>query len=1156
MKTVYTIVQGYIPFYLQTLQDQHACTVLVVQDDASADRIQQQLQALGIVSGVHIYPAWDCLPYDRVSPSRQCITQRLAVLRMLLTPPMQTPTLIIAPVAALIQPTLPPSVLTSYAVSLQVGCTQERDGLIKTLSEMGYERSETVYMCGEYAVRGDIIDVFPLDMSAPVRIDFFGDEVERLRLFDPETQRTIGACEAVTLGITQDIILTQETIQTFRQKYRAIFGAQRIPLYEAISEGRRMQGMEHFLPLFYDTYATLLDYCATAHVILEEGAEQALTRHYHLIDQYYQGRQAAAMRLEDAHLRTPCLLAPEQLFLSESDWALLLKQRISQKLSSSMDPSTADTNHTTATSRPINWAPYWDEGIASSEQSIPSHDDVRIRAIHRMQQTAQELQKRFFVAAESLGTADRLHHILHEHGVTGLTLEPEGLRASDLKQGIIVYPLDAGFETADMILVSEQEVLGRRLAHVPQRRRRHEQAILLDLQQLEIGDLVVHHDHGIGCYEGLLTLEFEGQKHDCLALRYAGNDRLFVPVENIDLMSRYGQEGSHADLDTLGSAAWQSRKTRVRRRVYEVAQYLIKLAAERTLRRGAVLAPQQANSYEEFCARFPFPETDDQLNAIQDCLEDMASGRPMDRLVCGDVGFGKTEVALRAAFVAVASGYQVVVIVPTTLLCRQHFETFQERFRGLGHRIVQLSRFITPQQSLQNKEAIADGTAHIIIATHAILANHISFKNLGLVIVDEEQHFGVKQKEKLKLLQKDVHVLTLTATPIPRTLQLALTGVREMSLIKTPPLDRLAVRTFVLDYDPTHIREIILRERDRGGQVFFVTAHLKDLEMLAAELPKLVPEARFVCAHGQMPARALEDVMTQFYDHQYDVLLSTNIVESGIDIASANTLIVYRANLFGLAQLYQLRGRIGRSTIQAFAYFTVLTDQAITDTAQRRLQVIQSLDQLGGGFHLASHDLDIRGTGNIVGEEQSGHIREVGVAFYQTLLQEALMMIRAEETFVPEATVSWAPQINLGISVMIPETYVADLSLRLSLYQKLAQCETREEIDAFAAELVDRFGALPQDARNLLDVMEVKLLCKRLKIDRLDAGPKGLLIGFYQDQLQNPDVILTYVLRPETQAKVRPDHRIFFQRPWNNVLMRVHKTREVLQKLVMLCEKG
>jgi len=711
--------------------------------------------------------------------------------------------------------------------------------------------------------------------------------------------------------------------------------------------------------------------------------------------------------------------------------------------------------------------------------------------------------------------------------------------------------LEAGFETADVAIIGEQDILGDRLVRPHQKRRASN--YLSDVTALAEGDLVVHIDHGIARFNGLKTIEALGAPHDCLELLYAGGDRVYLPVENIELLSRYGSEDANAQLDKLGGVAWQARKARMKKRIREMAAALIKVAAARATKEAPVLAPTDG-AYDEFAARFPYDETEDQQTAIDTTLGDLAAGRPMDRLICGDVGFGKTEVALRAAFVAVMGGKQVAVVVPTTLLCRQHFKTFSTRFAGLPVKVAQASRLVGTKDLAAAKAGIADGTVDVIVGTHALLGKGVSFRDLGLLVVDEEQHFGVKHKERLKELKSDVHVLTLSATPIPRTLQLALTGVRELSLITTPPIDRLAVRTFISPFDGLVVREALLRERYRGGQSFYVCPRISDLAERRAFLAEHVPEVKVAMANGQMGAGELEDVMTAFYDGAYDVLLSTSIVESGLDIPTANTLIVHRSERFGLAQLYQLRGRVGRSKQRAYALFTVPADRSLTAQAERRLKVLQSLDTLGAGFQLASHDLDIRGAGNLLGEEQSGHIKEVGYELYQQMLEEAVASLKSGGDVADEG--KWSPQITVGTAVMIPETYVADLQLRLALYKRLADLEDQASIEAFAAELIDRFGSLPDEVVHLLEIVAIKALCRKANVAKVDVGPKGAVIAFRDNVFPNPTGLIRWIGDRKTDARVRPDQTVVFIRDWDGVGGRLRGTAGILGALARLAGEG
>ena len=1091
------------------------------------------------------FPAWDCQPYDRVSPHAGVVAERMTTLaRLARMKGHDGPVVLLTTVNAAVQRVPARGVVAGQALSARPGNRIAMDGIVRWLELNGYLRAATVREPGDYAVRGGILDLYPPGIHDPVRLDFFGDTLETIRSFDPDTQRSTDELRALDLVPVSEFQLTSDTIRRFRQGYVAEFGAATSGdlLYEAVSEGRRYPGMEHWLPLFHDRLNTLFDYVPDAPIAIEPLAEEAAHERFSQVSDYYEARRQALAMDGGGTPYKP--LPPDRLYLGESEWRDRLDATALIRLSpfASTDTATAIDAGTRAGR---NFAAERAQADASVFESVRAHVEA-----------LQSAGKRVVIALWSEGARERMSHVLADHRLLNLrnvTSWPEALARPKPEVALAVLGLEAGFETADIAVIGEQDILGDRLVR-PRRAAKRAENFLTELTSLSAGDLVVHVDHGIGRFIGLKTIEAAGAPHDCLEIHYAGKDKLFLPVENIELLSRYGSEETAVELDRLGGAGWQTRKARMKSRIREIAGELIKVAAQRALREAPRLAVGQG-VYDEFCAGFPYDETDDQRGAIDATLDDLSTGRPMDRLICGDVGFGKTEVALRAALAAVMNGKQVAVVVPTTLLARQHTKTFTDRFRGFPVHIAQASRLIAAPQLAKTKKAIADGSIDIVIGTHALLGKSIKFRDLGLVIVDEEQHFGVAHKERLKALRAEVHVLTLTATPIPRTLQLALTGVRELSIIATPPVDRLAVRTFVSPFDPLIVREALLRERYRGGQAFYVCPRIEDLAEAKEFLDTQVPEARVAVAHGQMPAGVLEDVMSAFYDGKYDVLLSTTIIESGLDIPTANTLIVHRADMFGLAQLYQLRGRVGRSKTRAYALFTVPAGRKITPQAERRLKALQSLDTLGAGFQLASHDLDIRGAGNLLGEEQSGHIKEVGFELYQQMLEEAVASLKAG---VAEPVVSdrWSPQITIGMAVLIPEDYVADLSVRLALYRRLADLEDERDIDAFAAELVDRFGPLPEEARHLLDTVVLKGLCRRGNVAKIEAGPKGAVLSFRDDAFANPEGLIAYIRDQGPAARVRPDMKVVFFEDWPRPEQRLKGATAILRRLVAIAERA
>jgi transcription-repair coupling factor (superfamily II helicase) len=1087
--------------------------VVIASDEAAMRALADTVPVFAPEVQVLTLPAWDCLPYDRASPALRMMAERLATLQAL-QDKRGGPQLLIATENAVTQRLLTPFRIRQLTRRLAEGERIERDKLVELLVANGYQRTDAVHDAGEFAVRGSIVDLFPAGEGEALRLDFFGDEIETMRRFDPADQRTTGKAEAFTLMPASEALLDEETVKRFRARYREQFGANATgdPLYQAVSEGRRLAGMEHWLPLFEEKLATLFDHLGEDDVILRDAnSDSALEARAEAIQDYFSNRERA-MVAEPGSYRP---LAPSALYLSHKEWREAVEERPIHLATPFPQPG-SDAVIEFSVEGPRDFAP-------ERAQNANVYEAV-VKHVARLRKD----KKKVVLASYSAGARERLAGLLEDHGLKGLKQAASWQEALGGKSeaSLIVLPLDHGFTAPDVAVLTEQDMLGDRLVR-RKKRRKSADAFLAELAALTPGDLVVHAEHGIARYEGLTSVMVGKAPHDCVALSYAGGDKLYVPVENIDVLSRYGS-GEGATLDRLGGEAWQRRKSRMKERIREIAGELIKTAAIRATRPGQV-AEVDDTSFAQFVDRFPYEETDDQDRAIGEVLEDLESGKPMDRLECGDDGFGKTEVALRAAFVAAMAGYQVALICPTTLLARQHYSNFTARFQGFPIEIGRLSRLVPAAEAKATKEGVEKGTVDIVIGTHALLGKTLKFKKLGLVIVDEEQHFGVAHKEKLKALREDVHVLTLTATPIPRTLQMAMSGLRELSVIQTPPVDRLAVRTYVAPWDPVVVREALLREHYRGGQSFMVTPRIADLPDLEEWLREEVPEVKAVTAHGQMSPSEVEERMSAFYDKKYDVLLSTTIVESGLDIPSANTLIVNRADRFGLAQLYQLRGRVGRSKTRAYAYLTTEPERALTEGANKRLQVLVNLDSLGAGFQLASHDLDIRGAGNLLGDEQSGHITEVGFELYHSMLEDAIL---EQKSGVSERREEFAPQINVEAPILIPETYVPDLDLRMGLYRRLGELEDRQGVEAFAAEMIDRFGKLPSETQNLLQIVETKINCKKACIAKLDVGAKGAVVTFAEGGFPDLAGLLGYVERLKGAARLRPDSKLIVSRDW------------------------
>ena len=1174
--TLAGVVAGVDGVLVAELASRHLASRPIIHiaiNDAGLEAMHTALIALGVKQEcIKPFPAWDCLPYDRTPPDASLVGRRIDCLTRLSTATKHggaQPHIILTTVNAWLQRV---PVLDYFATAhwrLAKGETMPRTTFVNYAESHAYRPTTTVREAGEYAIRGNLLDVFPPAASMPVRLDLFGDNIDSIKAFDPDTQQSHTPLTDITLTPASELPLDKTSIIRFRRQYIDAFGGQASQdwLYECTTQGLRPAGLDQYLPLFYDKLAHISDYLKEAIVVVSDEAEMAIEERFEQINDFYSARRSRTQEKtqtqkqnngtdEDAQILRP--LPPHALYLTPEEHTQLFRE-MPVVAYGQFQPTTPQVKH--EVSKPVQVIEIQaKKGLAiydskhrttlktptakdSTAKQTSSNSIAALAHVIQNYKSKNKSNKKdnpttIILTANSTGSLHRLLKRLSEYisttDTTHTTISQDIIHASNLAQcktgriNGIVWQNGPGFVLGDLVVISEADIYGSH-GRAPRGKRRAE-GFLREVSSISPGDLVVHADHGIGRYDGLHTLTIQEAAHDCLKLIYADGDRLYVPVENIDILSRYGGVGiggaggdsdSDHPLDRLGSSHWQARKARIKGRIRDIANALIKTAAMRATTQVASTVPDPA-SYSEFCRHFPYAETDDQLQAIADVLGDMASGHAMDRLVCGDVGFGKTEVALRASFASVMAGYQVAIVTPTTLLARQHAQLFTSRFAGFGIAVKTLSRMTSIKEATAIKKSLTSGACHIVIGTHAVLAKSLQFKNLGLVVIDEEQRFGVAQKERLKELRGDVHVLTLTATPIPRTLQMALAGVRDMSIIATPPVDRLAIRTWVGAWDGVVLANAIRYETHRGGQIFCVSPRIDYLPRVYERLRTLAPNARIITAHGKLSAAELDTAMQNFADGEADILLATNIIEAGIDIQRANTMIIHRADLFGLGQLYQLRGRIGRSKQRAHAYLTTEGMASLTADARRRFSVMQTLDSLGAGFSLASYDLDMRGGGNLLGDEQSGHIQEVGVELYQSMLAVAVKQAKkAQKTQTPSATHTDAtthtddedinPLIHLGAPVLIPESYVEDLSVRLSLYRRIAAIKSQDEQDGLAAELIDRFGALPEEVHNLMEVMVIKLLCRQCRVERLDAGPKGISIQFKDNRFPNPEGLFALV---------------------------------------------
>jgi len=1094
------------------------------------------------------FPSLDTVPYDRVSPSGTILSKRADVLTKLAS--SDAPKLIVTAACNLLGKLPLPSTFTNSTISLSAGVKIDIANLANFLVNNGYSRSASAVDSGEFAIRGEIVDLVTYD-NFGYRINFGWNSIETIKEFDTYSQISKGSLEQLTLTSASETLLNAETITNFKNNFLKLFSVNHIksPIYESIISGQKFHGYEHLIPLFYEEMCLIHDYLGDHTVIYDNLCIQAILEYEHTYNDFYQARQLSNKANPESFYFA---IAPEKLINSSAsakeiltgDNHILLEAGTNQNLASSPSfPCDAQESIRTIRVAMDSCASQGndEEGgytrsllEAGSGQNLTQLPDII--ALARIEKKT-EFDKLFEIITEnkkkipiilcsSYSGRERIKNIAADYEY----ITKEITKLSSAKQNFInlaIAPLTHGFSSAKYLFIAEQDIFGDKFSTQSHKTSKKKlQNILTELDNISEGELVVHKEHGIGMFEQIQTLYVDNIAHDCLKIIYANNDILYLPVENIDQIKKYGS--NEAILDKLGGVNWQRRKSALKNRIKDIALELIKVTAERHLAKSKPVEFDPV-TYQEFCRRFIYNETDDQISAINDIKEDLESGQLMDRLICGDVGFGKTEVAMRAAFMAAYDVNddtpQVAIISPTTILCRQHYTTFLERFKDMGLKIAQLSRLVNSTESARIKHEIAQGNLNIIIGTHALLASNIKFKNLKLLIIDEEQHFGVTQKEHLKQLKTGVHVLSLSATPIPRTLQMSLVGIKDLSLIATPPIDRLPVRTNVMPFDSVVIRDALMRERFRSGLSFYVVPRIKDIEWVEKQLKQFVPELKYKIAHGQMPASEIDKVMNEFCDGKFDILLSTTIIESGIDIPIANTIIIHRSDMLGLSQLYQLRGRVGRGKVRGYAYLTLAHYKKTTKHSLQRLEILQNIDSLGAGFTIAGHDMDLRGFGNLVGSEQSGHIKEVGAELYQEMLDEAINELKTNQT--SEKTTNFTPVINLSIPILIPFNYIEDSALRLAIYRRAGDLQNYTEIENFREEMIDRFGVLPNEFNNLLDMVKIKKTCLDLKIESLDSGPHGFVMKF-NENFNVADMVLKFVKKYPRHAKIKPDNKLIF----------------------------
>ncbi|MCX8565304.1 MAG: transcription-repair coupling factor [Glomeribacter sp. 1016415] len=1067
-----------------------------------AQRLQHEIAYFAPEARVRLLPDWETLPYDAFSPHQDLVSARLATLHDISAGHCD---IVLVPATTALYRMAPPSFMAAYTFKFTQGEPLDIAQLKAQFLLAGYEHVSQVMRPGEYCVRGGLIDLFPMGSALPYRLDLFDNQIDSIRAFDPDTQRSLYPVPEVKLLPGREFPFDEPARTAFRSRWRELFDGDpsRVPLYKDIGVGIPSAGIEYYLPLFFDATATLFDYLPpTAHLAFIGDLDTAIKQFANDTKQRY-----AFL----SHHRERPILEPTRLFISDEDFFILAKPFARLVLT----PSPASQPQRNR----------WAEPLPSLSINRQAGDPVAA-----LRSWLANPSPRVLIVAESAGRRETILQMLSEHALKPTLLDSFDAftQAEAVRFALTTAPLAVGFAlpAENLAIVTETELYGgqaRRIGRRRQERASDVDAMVRDLSELKIGEPVVHSQHGIGRYHGLASMDLGEGETEFLHLEYAANSTLYVPVSQLHVISRYsGAQPEQAPLHALGSGQWDKAKRKAAQQIRDTAAELLNLYARRAAREGHVFS-LSPNDYERFAQSFGFEETPDQAAAIAAVMADMTSGKPMDRLVCGDVGFGKTEVALRAAFIAVLDGKQVAILAPTTLLAEQHFQTFSDRFADWPVRIAELSRFKSAQEITQAINALNDGTVDIVIGTHKLLSPQINFKQLGLVIIDEEHRFGVRQKEALKTLRAQVDILTLTATPIPRTLGMALEGLRDFSVIATAPQKRLAIKTFVRREDHSTIREAMLRELKRGGQIYFLHNEVETIHQRRLMLEELMPEARIAVAHGQMHERELERVMRDFVAQRANVLLCTTIIETGIDVPSANTILMHRADKFGLAQLHQLRGRVGRSHHQAYAYLLVHDPEALTKQAARRLEAIQQMEELGSGFYLAMHDLEIRGTGEVLGDKQSGEIHEIGFQLYTEMLQDAVNSLKAGKEPDLSAPLAAATDINLHVPALLPANYCGDVQQRLSLYKRLASCATDDQIDAIHEELIDRFGALPTPAQALIETHRLRLVAKALGIVKIDVSESAITLLFGPNPSVNPAAIIALVQKHRHIKLVGPD---------------------------------
>ena len=1126
-----------IPFLISfLLQDRNV--FYIAKNDLELASVYNFLYSNFKEINIYKIPAWDCLPYDVSSPNFNLIGERVkSFTNLCLFKKNKNKNVFLTTVNALFIKTAPKNFYLKHFMNLNSSSDYKFQFIVEFLNNSGYVRVQTVREFGEFSLRGSILDVFPVGEKSAIRIDFIGQKIETIKSMDPLTQRSRDNINDFNIYPSNEFILNDKASENFRKRFRLNNGQDSVNsyFYENISSGIKFNGIEHFLPLFHEKKLdTIFDYLP-----FEKGFTCLLTKNFENLIHEREveiNNFSNERKEENANYKA---FKKEELYITKNYILDKVRKLNTIQLNEFDKFNNNNENELNLSSKPLLIPNY-----VNSEKVNKINNFINF-CINEIKHN----NKKIIIITEDKTKLNNLVNFfeedLNKNEVIFELIEIENLVNNKIISdfNFAYSPYLESFELNNYFVIFSRDIFG-----FPENKRkswrRKTENFLKDINSINVGDFVAHIDHGIGMYDGLEKISTNGIDHDCLKLLYQDGDKLFLPVENMNLLSRVGDTGFVRNLDKLGMLNWQNRKANVKKRIKDMAEKLIRVAAQRKVINTEKLFI--TDDYNSFSNNFPFQLTDDQDLAIKDVISDLETGKLMDRLICGDVGFGKTEVALRASFIVANAGYQVALVAPTTILVKQHYKSFYERFKNCSLKVSSLSRMTMTKNRTIIKNELKSGDINIVVGTHALLSNDIDFNNLGLLIVDEEQHFGVSQKEKIKELQGNIHVLTLTATPIPRTLQLSLSGLKQLSLISTPPVDRLSIRTFVIEWDKVVLLDALNREKNRGGQSFIVCPRVKDIDGLFERINKMVPNLSIKVAHGQMKIDELDKSINSFAEGKSDILISTNIIESGIDIPNANTMIIYKSDMFGLSQLYQLRGRIGRSKKRAYAYFTIVPGKVLNKNSQKRLDVIKTLDNLGAGFSLASYDMDIRGAGNLLGDEQSGQIKEVGVELYQDMLKDAVYSYKNKETPLEEV---WSPSISLGLPVLIPDSYIYDLSTRMTLYRKAGDLRNSDEINDFNEELFDRFGPPPLEVNNLLQTLVIKNMCLKNNISFIDAGPKGIVLGFKNNFFKNTEKLLDFISKSSEKIKIRPDQKLFMEKKLKNREEKIEQVIKFINKL-------